>query len=425
MRRLHPSFYPFDRKLAITVTIAVAIGTLIASAGRVRTSAGDRSTKSMTPDGSGRIATPPNVEIRAVYFTGYMAGSEHGKQIATAWRASGGNAVVFDIKDSDGNVTFASAQPLAQPNRHPPIRDLRGWVAWLHEHGLYAIAREAVFKDQRLGAEHPELAVRSRSTGGPWIEQPKKFKTAEWLDPSLEAVQDYNIKLALEAAATGVDEIQFDYLRFPTEGRQSDTSFYFQKHDPTADRADIISDFLYRAHEKLKPTGVHLSIDVFGVDAWARTKDLEAIGQDVVSLSYFCDVICPMIYPSHFFHFDGYEDPGDHPQHFIHNSMLRYREFTADTGVVMRPWLQAFAWHTKTYGPDYIGIQVQTSREQGGNGFMLWNARNDYAAPAKEMQVMMARPGNYFSGGYPYPVLTTYAPPTKPRPTAHTQPTGR
>ncbi|HEY7855331.1 MAG TPA: putative glycoside hydrolase [Terriglobales bacterium] len=358
-----------------------------------------------------QIAQPPVVarhptsadsEIRAIYFTGLMAGSPHGKQIAEQWRAEGGNAIVFDIKDSDGPVSFNSNLPLAGHMKRPYVANLAEWVSWLHAHGLYVIARQAVFKDQRLVEEHPELAVHSRSTSGSWIENHKLGK-ATWTDPSLPAVQNYNIALAREVADAGVDEIQFDYIRFPVDGNQKDARFAYQEKDPSATRADFISNYLYRAHEALKPTGVHISIDVYGVMAWSRQEDLNATGQDVVSLAYFCDVMCPMIYPSHFFgNFDGISDPGDAPQHFIQAGMEKFNGITQDTGVHIRPWLQAFAWRTKTFGVDYILIQVETERAQHGAGFMLWNANNRYAVPDKAMPLMVSGGAKYFQGGFPY-----------------------
>jgi len=348
-----------------------------------------------------RHPTPPNLEIRAIYFTGLMAGSPHGRLIAATWRAEGGNAVVFDIKDADGPVSFNANLPLAGHLKHPAIKDLPQWVAWLHQHGLYAIARIAVFKDQRLVHEHPELAVHSRSTGGVWLENGKPA----WTDPSLPAVQTYNIQLAQAVAAAGVDEIQFDYIRFPVDGNQKDTRFAYQATHPQTPRADFISNFLYKAQQALRPSGVHISVDVYGVMAWARDSDLNATGQDVVSLAYYCDVMCPMIYPSHFFgNFDGYKDPGDAPQHFIQAGMERFNAITRDTGVTIRPWLQAFRWRTPTFGPDYIKIQVATERAHNGGGFMLWNANNVYTAPNQAMPAMMAGGTKYFQGGFPYAV---------------------
>jgi hypothetical protein len=109
-----------------------------------------------------------------------------------------------------------------------------------------------------------------------------------------------------------------------------------------------------------------------------------------------------MIYPSHFFNMDGYTGkdghplPGDAPEHFIDTSMQRFDKITAGTGVVVRPWLQAFAWKTRTYSPEYVMKQIKTSKQDDGIGFLLWNARNDYAKPYIAMNQMAAAPKDYF-----------------------------
>jgi hypothetical protein len=103
-----------------------------------------------------------------------------------------------------------------------------------------------------------------------------------------------------------------------------------------------------------------------------------------------CDVMSPMIYPSHFYGMDGIKEPGDAPEHFISESMERFQKSTAGSGVVLRPWLQAFGWRTKTYSPEYIRIQVAASKSHYGNGFLFWNARNDYAKPYAAMPEMKA-----------------------------------
>jgi len=109
-------------------------------------------------------------------------------------------------------------------------------------------------------------------------------------------------------------------------------------------------------------------------------------------------VLSPMVYPSHFFGMDGYAKPGDAPEHFISESMQRFAEITADTQVVLRPWLQAFAWHTKTYSDAYIRIQVSAAKQEGGVGFLFWNARNDYSKLFPAMAEMRAAPGRFFRG---------------------------
>ena len=111
-----------------------------------------------------------------------------------------------------------------------------------------------------------------------------------------------------------------------------------------------------------------------------------------------CDVLSPMIYPSHFFGMDGIAHPGDAPEHFIGESMDRFQLITKGSGVVLRPWLQAFGWRTKTYSPQYIKTQVETSKSKGGVGFLFWNANNDYSKPYAAMPEMRAAKDKYFRG---------------------------
>jgi hypothetical protein len=332
-------------------------------------------------------------EVRAVYLTGIMAASDRGIKIIRHWREVGGNAVVFDVKDSDGTVNIPYDGPLATGKR-PAIRDLAKLTRFLHSQGLHAIARVAIFRDERLVVAHPELAVKSRKTGQPWRENGKLV----WTDPSQPKVQAYDIALAKRAAEAGVDEIQFDYVRFPAEGDQKDASFQFQTEHPEWHRADVIADFLKHAYAELHPKGVLLSLDVFGIMAWQRQVDLAHTGQDIVLMANFCDVLSPMIYPSHFFGMDGIAHPGDAPEHFIGESMERFEKITAGSGVVIRPWLQAFAWRTKTYSPKYIETQVLTAKNKGGIGFLFWNANNDYSKPYTAMPEMHGAKGQYFRG---------------------------
>ena len=324
-------------------------------------------------------------EIRAVYLTGVMAGSDHGLRIIRHWREVGGNAVVFDIKDSDGIVNIAFDHPLATGQRHY-ISDLPKFIHFLHSENMHAIARIAIFRDEHLVTTHPELAVKSRSAGQPWRENGKLV----WTDPSNPKVQDYDIALARFVAQAGVDEVQFDYVRFPAEGDQKDTVFTFQTEHPKQQRSEVIADFLQRAYAQIHPTGALFSLDVFGVMAWQRPVDLSHTGQDIVAMAKHCDVISPMIYPSHFFGMDGIAHPGDAPEHFIGESMDRFKLITKDSGVVIRPWLQAFAWRTKTYSPQYVEVQVEVAKQKGGIGFLFWNANNDYSKPYTAMPEMRA-----------------------------------
>jgi hypothetical protein len=403
------------------------------------------------------VPVAKDFEVRAIYLTGIMAASDHGLRIIRRWREVGGNAVVFDIKDSDGSVNIPFEHPLL--GKHQVyIHDLPKFVHFLHSENMHAIARIAIFRDERLVVEHPELAVKSRKTGQPWRENGKLV----WTDPSQAKVQEYDIALAKFVAQSGADEIQFDYVRFPAEGDQKDASFFYQAEHPDSNtdsssqlaaekkssecsdastisapapkgqknaahglprasrggarsgtdgktqpapegrktgcsvanhgmqRSDVITGFLKKAYAELHPTGVLLSLDVFGVMAWQRSVDLSHTGQDIVGMAKYCDVLSPMIYPSHFFGMDNIEHPGDAPEHFIGESMQRFELITKGSGVVIRPWLQAFRWRTKTYSPEYIKVQVATAKEKGGIGFLFWNAANDYSKPYEAMPEMKA-----------------------------------
>jgi hypothetical protein len=408
------------------------------------------------------IPVPKDFEVRAIYLTGVMAASDHGIRIIKHWREVGGNSVVFDIKDSDGSVNIPFEHPLLGDHK-VYIHDVPKFVHFLHQQNMHAIARIAIFRDEHLVVNHPELAVQSRKNHTAWRENGKLV----WTDPSNPKVQDYDIALAKHVAQLGVDEIQFDYVRFPAEGDQKDAQFAFQngaadassteidanqtqKQSGTAmasasstsspagtecdspgrkprvgaksgsqshrddtnnaaaskpcsaklraaknvphglQRSDVIASFLKHAYAELHPTGVLLSLDVFGVMAWERQVDLSHTGQDIVQMAHYCDVISPMIYPSHFFGMDNIPHPGDEPAHFIGESMDRFELITKGSGVVIRPWLQAFHWRTKTYSPEYIKIQVETARAKGGIGFLFWNAANDYSKPYEAMPEMKA-----------------------------------
>ena len=384
------------------------------------------------------IAVPKDFEVRAIYLTGIMAGSDHGLRIIKHWREVGGNAVVFDIKDSDGSVNIPFEHPLLGQHQ-VYIHDVAKLVRFLHQQNMHAIARIAIFRDERLVVAHPELAVQSRQNKQAWRENGKLV----WTDPSQPKVQDYNIALAKYVAQLGADEIQFDYVRFPAEGDQKDAAFVYQSGLPEApqpdtqaavstdstcaipvpkhhkkkgapetseapqvqkgpcpvaakaapkgpQRTDVITGFLKKAYAELHPTGVLLSLDVFGVMAWQRQVDLSHTGQDIVGMAHYSDVLSPMIYPSHFFGMDNIAHPGDEPAHFIGESMDRFELITKGSGVVIRPWLQAFHWRTKTYSPEYIKVQVETAKDKGGIGFLFWNAANDYSKPYEAMPEMKA-----------------------------------
>lgn len=328
-------------------------------------------------------SVPRGPALRAIYLTGPTVGSLRGLQLIDDWGRMGGNAIVFDIKDNTGIVNVPFEHPLNDYST-PPINNLRNFVAYLHSCGMYAIGRISVFQDERLVTQHPELAIRSRRSGKPWKEKDK----IAWVDPSKPEVQQYNIALARAAAAAGLDEVQLDYIRFPVQGDQKDAKFQIDAKHVRWRRSDVITHLVAEVYSQLHPRGVRLSLDVFGVLAWDHPADLASTGQDIRAMMHHCDVISPMIYPSHFFHMDGYTHPGDAPRHFIAEAMKRFRVITAGTRVLVRPWLQGFAWHTTTYSTEYVLKQIDAAQENGGTGFLFWNAENEYREPLAALSAM-------------------------------------
>lgn len=331
--------------------------------------------------------------VRAIYLTGVTAGSSRGRELIDSWRRMGGNAIVFDIKNNTGIVTVPFEHPLNDHALPASIDNLSKFVEYLHSSGMYAIGRIAVFRDDRLVTQHPELAVRSRQNGKPWREKGRIV----WADPSNSTVQQYNISLAEAAAAAGLDEVQFDYIRFPVEGNQKDAVFSIQRKQARWRRSNVITHFVAQAYSQLHPRRVLLSLDVFGVLAWDHRADVASTGQDLRALVPYCDVLSPMIYPSHFFGMDGYAYPGDAPRHFISEAMKRFSQMTANTRVVVRPWLQGFSWHTSKYSTDYVLTQILTARANGARGFLFWNADNEYREPFAALLQMRSTQSNQAS----------------------------
>jgi hypothetical protein len=249
--------------------------------------------------------------------------------------------------------------------------------------GLYVVARLALFLDGELGRQRPDLALQD-STGTPWSE-----RGCVWIDPAHPEVIDYNLGLAMELARAGVDEIQFDYVRYPTNGWRGRDEGTLE--DAALKRREAINGFLATARDSLDQFGVKISADLFGIMAWGSVEDLALTGQDVAMIAELVDVICPMIYPSHFGPgFEGRKRPGDDPEYFIGEGVRRFRAMAAGRAEV-RPWLQAFSYRVTDFGGSYIATQIETARASGGQGWSLWNPGCRYG-PALEVMPGLCDP---------------------------------
>ncbi len=325
---------------------------------------------------------PPLIFARGLYYTGSSAGRESLLENIDEYKELGINCIVFDAKDVCGIVNYKSRVPEAiETDAHGKrtIDDIDQLIRILKEKKIYVIARLALFHDQHMFKHNPDWAIQSKSGDGPWRAEAKE----KWLDPTNKAAQDYNLALAVELAEKGVDEIQFDYIRFPTTGKQGDAEFAYDFG--TMSRDDTITAFLKRAHEEIAKRNVLLSIDIFGVVAWGKEIDIIKTGQRIERLAEHCDIISPMLYPSHFNDdFDGYARPGDHPYYFIHEGCKKV--IALAKGKTVRPWLQAFRWRVSNYNEHYIIKQVKAVKDSGAYGYLFWNAANDYRVVLRAME---------------------------------------
>ncbi len=334
------------------------------------------------------VATPtpaiqkPAPQIKAVYMSFYSIGHRGLRtSIQNLLEATELNAVVMDVKGDRGFVPYRSKVALAQKvgaQNEIMMKDWAGFMGWFRQRNVYTIARIVVFKDNPLATAHPEWAVKDSRTGKPWRDK----EDLAWVDPFTKEVIDYNIALAVEAAQNGFDEIQFDYVRFPTDGELSTVRFS-REATPEA-REKAITQFLRRMREALKPYRVKVAADIFGYTSWR--DDDTGIGQKIEDMAPFVDVLCPMLYPSGFHAgIPKYRLAVPHPYEIVHFSTKRAFARLKGTGVEIRPWLQDFrdyAYDKRKYTPKEIRAQMQGAIEGGATGWMLWNPRVQYTREA-------------------------------------------
>jgi hypothetical protein len=320
--------------------------------------------------------------IKAAYLTYYGFGDRGIRtRVLDLIARTELNAVVIDVKGDRGWVIYRTnvEQALAAGAQGPAtLKDFDGMMADLKSRGIYTIARIVTFKDNILATARPDLAIIDTRTEKPWIDNEK----LAWVDPFREEVWNYNIALAKEAAARGFDEIQFDYVRFPTDGKLGAARYLKAVNKDT--RLPAIAGFLERARKEIGKTGAFVGADVFGYTAF-NENDTD-IGQRIEELASHLDYICPMVYPSGYhFGIPGYRNPVVNSYEVVRESVRLTRKRSANTQVKVRPWLQDFkdyAFDRRIFGVNEIRDQIRGSDDGGGTGWMLWNPRNDYTGQA-------------------------------------------
>ena len=318
------------------------------------------------------------IQRRGIYLHGTSAGGEkifsHIKNVKT----SNANALVYDIKDVVGYVNYPTRYTVAEKIQKDknfgygaPIKSIPKLLNLFRENDIYGIARFSLFQDRVLAKAKPEWAIKNKS-GGLFTVGGKPI----WVDPGYADTRSYLLEIVWELALMGVDELQFDYIRYPAEGKLEQVRYYGVKD--YRDKVRHIRNFLMQAQSILTAHNALTSIDVFGIVAWGEIKDVQSTGQDLDQLSYFADIISPMLYPSHFSdNFEGIKNPADSPFRFIQRGSAKVIEITENRAVV-RPWLQSFPWKVSNYNADYIRLQIEGAKSAGAQGWLMWNAKNKY-----------------------------------------------
>jgi hypothetical protein len=323
-----------------------------------------------------RIGLPKDDVVRGIYVRGSTAGGRGYPALLDRVVAHGMNAIVLDVKDYDGLLTYPSKVGLANESgavKDPPIRSYARAVRFAHERGVRVIARVSCFNDQLLSKAHPGFAIRGVS-GHPYRNG--------WVDPKNERVQGYIKDLALEAIDAGADEIQLDYVRFPVIGMKNIDYGLDTKKDPRA-KVGVITDFVEKVHGLTRSRGLPLSLDVFGVIAFGKDVDIQNLGQDPTELSNHSEFLSAMVYPSHYDPgFMGFDEPGNHPE-LVGLGVKHMLTEMSDDGArtphaKIRPWLQAMRHKSSNYGAAYIQDEIRTGDRAGGSGWLLWNPGQVY-----------------------------------------------
>lgn len=362
-----------------------------------------------TPKAGKFLPTP--TPLKGIYMSQCVVGSpDFRESLVKLIEDTDLNAVVIDIKDFSGTIGFPTSDPRFEEASMVTCgaRDMKEFVASLHEKGIYVIGRITVFQDPHYSSAHPEQSVQSKSTGRPW----EDHKGLNFVDVSSEPFWDYIIALSNESIAMGFDELNYDYIRYPSDGPMSDASY------KNPNKPEALERFFKYLHEHMEPTGVAMSADLFGMTA-SNTDDL-GIGQQLERALPYFDYIMPMVYPSHYPDgYNGYGDPNDYPYEIIKYAMDKAVARTIATETVVRtldgepimktetipgsdgvatttreiasgtytkpafdkekirPWLQDFDYG-KDYLPRDILAQTQGTYDAGLSSWIFWDPANRY-----------------------------------------------
>jgi hypothetical protein len=318
--------------------------------------------------------------IKAIYANlGVLGDQERWNRLLEIADTTEINAIVIDVKQD--TIYYDTQVPFFRniEGMVTPVLDLESILNQMHERGLYAIARMVVFKDPVVAAGRPDLAVHDEVSGGLWLD----MNGTPWVNAFEPELWQANADLAVELANLGFDEVQYDYIRLPSDGdlRTAD----FKSDYSEASRRAAITSAVSLASEQMRGTGKLFSLDLFPIIA--LMGDDQGIGQTLQDLTPLADYISLMIYPSHYergnIPVDGH--PNDFPAETVTYTLQRTEEITPGVMKKHRPWLQDFDYPLEgysKYGPAEVRAQIDAAEAMGVSGWILWNAAGEFQAEA-------------------------------------------
>lgn len=332
----------------------------------------------------------PPKDVKAIYISSWVAGTPSIRnRLVKLIDDTELNAIVIDVKDNTGVLSWDGR-----------VRDLENFIKELHEKNIYVIARVSAFQDPVYVKLHPNLAVKNVSTGEVW----RDHKGIPWIDPGSMQMWQYLSFIGHKSYEMGFDEINFDYIRFPTDGKLSVMRFPVSGNRGLNDKQGVIREFYKFLHDDFSKDGIPISGDVFGI-ILVNSNETKTLGQDLHDALTYFDYVAPMVYPSHFYSgTNNLKNPAEHPGEIITYSMLgavniaqelasstyasstlSYASTTAMFIEKLRPWYQDFDMGA-TYTAQMVRAQIEAGYKLKINSWMLWDPANKYTPSALKIE---------------------------------------
>jgi len=324
------------------------------------------------------IETPDSV--RAIYISSWVAGTPSLRnKLISFIDASAINAVVIDIKDSTGVISFpveGDTLIASYGTDSDRIKDITSLLEELHKKDIYIIGRLTTFQDPLLSKKQPNFAFKRLDNGEVWTDR----KGLSFINPNNKEAWEYLARVAEYSYRIGFDEINFDYIRYPSDGNIDNINYAIPEGES---RASMMKKFYVFMDNRLREQKIPISADIFGLVTSA--EDDIGIGQVFEDILPHFDYLAPMVYPSHYSSgFFGYSNPNAHPYEVVHAAMksaITRAQTMGEDPQKLRTWIQDFSLGVP-YGTTEVKEQIQATYDIGLDSYMVWDPKNKYTQPA-------------------------------------------